>query len=324
MDPFARFSGNMDELILKSAHRKTSPDEEQQLLAWRAAGPNNEAYYADMVRLLAAVAEAADEGTLFVPDAADLIDTPGEEERPGRRRRPFGVAAAAAAALVVVSGGLYYTQRVDGDEFHMSAGEYVSGPNETTTATLADGTIVRLAPDSRLRIHDIPNRREVSLQGHAYFAVAHMPDRPFRVHTSVGDAIALGTRFDVRVAQDLRVVVVEGKVAVRTGREQVHVTAGEMSMVANGVVTKPVKVEVRPLVAWVGRFIAFQSTPLHEVAEELEAEYQTEVVITDSMLVNETITGAYTDRSLVEVITIICGVLGATCSVQNGTATIGR
>lgn len=255
------------------------------------------------------------------------------DEKPGRPARDVTMAArtqrsfavgAIAASMIVAIGAFYYTLRANVNEFRMDSGEYASGPSETTTATLADGTIVRLGPNSRLRIHDIPNRREVTLDGHAYFAVTPMPERPFHVHTAVGEAIALGTRFDVRAGQDLRVVVVEGKVSVGTARDRVHVTAGEMSMVTNGVVTKPVKVEVRPMVAWVGRFIAFQSTPLHDVANELAAEYNTRVIIADSALASETITGSYTNRRLEEIITIICGVLGAECSVQNGTATIGR
>jgi transmembrane sensor len=206
----------------------------------------------------------------------------------------------------------------------MGSGEYVSGPNESTTATLADGTIVRMAPNSRLRILDRPERREVDLEGHAFFAVARMPEQPFTVRTPIGDVTALGTRFDVRVGEDLRVVVAEGRVAIGDVDQRVEVGAGEMSLIADGRVTQPVRVDVRSLLAWMGRFIAFQSTPLPLAAAELEAEYGTRVVIADTLLAELMITGSYIDRSFEDVITIICGAISAQCSIEDGTATIGR
>lgn len=320
----------IDEVICRSVKDRTSPEEERRLFDWRTAARANEEYYGQMLRLLETISAVAEPAGQHIPAAVDIIALADEaapfpiQTRAGKgRRRGFTLGLAVAAAVLLAFGGLFYVQRIDEPAFSMGAGEYTSGPNETTTATLADGTIVRLAPNSRLRILDAPGRREVFLSGHAYLAVAPMPERPFLVHTPFAVVSVLGTRFDLRATDELRLVVVEGTVELSAERRRIEVAAGEMSMVSNDEVFEPVKVDVRPLVAWVGRFIAFQGTPLRDVALELEREYDARVVLADSSLAELTITGAYIDRNFEEVMVLVCGVLGARCSVQDGIATIG-
>lgn len=322
---------DIDELICRSLKGRTSREEERRLEEWKNAAPRNHAYYSELIRLLSAVAAVAErDDALHRPVAADVIrlashaGSGAKRQLRGAARTRWAPLLTAAAALAVAVAGLYLATRPHPPAFRMGTGEYVSGPNETTTATLADGTVVRLAPNSRLRIFDRPGRREVFLAGHAFLAVAHMADLPFRLRTSLGDIQILGTRLDVLAGDELRVVVVQGKVALSNGRDRVEIPAGQMSMVTDGALLQPVKIDVRPLVAWVGRFIAFQETPLREVARELEQEYGASVVLKDSSMADLTVTGWYIDRTFEEIVVIVCGVLGVDCSIENGTATIGR
>lgn len=324
----------VDELISRSLKGRTTADEEQQLLVWRRVSEDNEAYFRQLTQLLEAAAEVGStHGSGGMPSTADLIELAEAESRdrsyasphrPRRSARGWGsaLAIAAAIALIALGGGWYYT-RVSTPEFRLGAGEFVTGPSETGTVTLSDGTVVRMAPKSKLRVLDAPQRRDVFLTGKAYFSVARMEEHPFRVRTEGGDVVALGTRFEVKAEEDLRVVVAEGRVAFRSGARGVELDAGEMSMLLENGPSVPVKVDVAPILEWVGNFLAFQSTPLRDVAAELEREYDARVIVTDSALAGLTITGWYVDRSFEEVITLICGVLGARCSVQNGTAMIG-
>ncbi|MDE5612096.1 MAG: FecR domain-containing protein, partial [Odoribacter sp.] len=74
---------------------------------------------------------------------------------------------------------------------------------------LADGTKVNLNAETRLRfpVHFEGEKREVFLQGEAYFAVALDSTKPFIVHTSRGKVKVLGTSFNVRDYEDERQVV---------------------------------------------------------------------------------------------------------------------
>lgn len=329
----------MDELICRSRKGRTTPAEEAALLSWRRQSKDNETYFREFVRLLN-LGEAAirKQGLPGQPLAIDLIRR--ADERTASARPPTklesprtgwawwgGIAAAAAAGVAAI---LMLASPVPTADRHpavvLGAGEFVTGPSETGTATLGDGTIVRLGPQSRLQIVSAEDAREVFLEGRAYFAVAPMHGYPFRVRTRAGDAVVLGTRFEVRTRKDdLRLVVIEGRVALGANGQQVEVGAGEMSMVSDGNASPPVKVDdVRPLVSWLERFIAFQATPLREVVWELEREYGVRIEVTDSALVDQTLTGWYADRDFEEVFTIVCGVLQAECSIQNGIARIGR
>ena len=317
----------IDELICRSLKGATTAAEEARLLAWRQSSAANEEYHRQLVQLLRLAETVPVAEDLRRPTAAQLIAVApeyGGRARPGRWSGPwrFVVPFAIAASIAVVFAVGRVALRPAAAPFHMGAGEFVTGETETTTVTLGDGTVVRLAPRSRLRVAGVAGRRDVHLEGRAYFAVAKMEGLPFRVYTANGVVEVLGTQFDVAADEELRVVVVEGRVSLGANGQKQDVNASEMSIATRGMVTPPVKVDVEPIVAWVGQFVAFQETPLREAAKVLERRYGVRVVVTDSALAELTITGWYVDRSLEEVVTIMCGVVGATCSVQDGTAMI--
>jgi ferric-dicitrate binding protein FerR (iron transport regulator) len=69
---------------------------------------------------------------------------------------------------------------------------------------------------------------------------------------------------------------------------------------------------------WVGKFLAFQSTPMREVAREIEETYGVRVVIEDSVLANRTVFGTFTDRDARYVIDAVCSVVNAMCVNRPG------
>lgn len=320
----------MDELICRFLKGRAAPEERVRLYRWREASPENAAYHAAMLHLLefAESAEADDQ----VPDSPPAAVLIRRAERRwcralGRSGWRAGVGVwggALAAAAVLLLMFLEVSDLLPRHRFSLGAGEFVTGPEEKATVALADGTIVRLGPESRLRLSGARGTREVFLDGQAYFAVAKMPGYPFRVRTPAGDAQVLGTRFEIRTrGEDLRLVVLEGRVALGVGGQEVEVTAGEVTRISEGTTTAPVKVpDVQPLVAWIDHFLVFQSTPLREVAAELERAYGVRVEVTDSTLAAMTLTGWYADRTFDDVFAIVCGVMQASCVVEDGVARI--
>lgn len=84
---------------------------------------------------------------------------------------------------------------------------------------LSDGTIVWINSESSLRFPEAfaENRREVYLKGEAYFQVEKDADKPFFVHTDVGDVRVMGTSFNVSAYPDdksWQTTLVEGSVVV--------------------------------------------------------------------------------------------------------------
>ena len=234
-------------------------------------------------------------------------------------------AIAAAASIVAVVSLRSRVGNIGEPIPDWGATEVVTGATELATVQLGEGSVVRLAPSSRLRVH-AGRERAVSLEGRAFFAVHRIPDRPLRVHTRAGEARVLGTRFELATdAGSLQLRVVEGRVALSTERDRIEVSAGEESAVRNGAVVRPTRVAAPSAVAsWVGTFLAFQATPLTEVAREIERMYKTPVTIVDSTLARETITATFTDRPVEEVVNVVCSVLNARCEVREGRVRIDR
>jgi len=206
----------------------------------------------------------------------------------------------------------------------LQAAEFVTGPTELATARLSDGTVVRLAPSTRLRVGERSDRREVWLDGKAFFAVAADDQTPFTVRTRAGDALVLGTRFEVDVTtENLQVLVVEGKVAVGAPEQRVEVEAGQVSRARSGIVPEvSAAVDVAGHLDWMGPFFAFENTPLRQVAVELEARYSLRVKIADSSLESRTVTAWFGDESPEAVLRVICRITDVYCSIRNGVVSI--
>src|SRR5215213_8790334 len=242
----------MDELIDRARRGEATAPELAQLDAWRAESADNERQYRSTLRLL--------EAGRTLGDSATTIARP-------------------TAAEIVAAVALHFNPGEDADTIPgWRPTEVITSAGELATVQLGEGSVVRLAPSSRLRVH-AGREREVTLEGRAFFAVEHMARHPLRVHTRVGEARVVGTRFELVTNVDrLDLRVVEGTVALSTQRDHIDVTAGEESGVRNGTVTPPTRVAAPTTVAtWVGTFLAFQATPLRDAAREIERVYRTPV-----------------------------------------------
>ena len=321
----------MDELIDRARRGEATAGEIAQLDAWRAESRENERDYRVTVRLLAAGRSLAGLSSPPPPPSAlEIVSRSAARVRLAGRSRltrwtPWAVAAAAAVVAAVAIRSRVSPAVSDPGISGWGASEVVTGANELATVKLGEGSVVRLAPSSRLRV--LAGRgRSVMLEGRAFFAVERMPKYPLVVRTAAGDARVLGTRFELATNDGgLRLRVVEGRVALSTPREQTEVAAGQETSVKNGLVVRPTVADTSTVAGgWVGTFLAFQATPLGAAAREIERVYRTPVAITDTLLARETITASFTDRPVDEVVNVVCAVLNAHCEVKDGKVRIGR
>jgi len=324
----------MDDLLLRFLRGGTTQAEADKVHAWLRESPDNEAQLRALREILA-LARSRDDGMDpgDPPVAADLIRQAGTSRPPSKRVHPLRppawaiapLAVAATAALVAL-GLLGYGRWGGGeDDVRLAAEELITGAGESTTVRLSDGSVVRLGPESRLQVMSDGSGRQVVLVGRAFFSVAPDETRPFRVHTPGGSVRVLGTRFQLEAGiEEMRLVVVEGRVALSSSGSEVQVQSGEMTEVRSG---RTGAVQKAPGLGelskeWMGQFLVFQRTPLTTAAKEIEEIYGVDVQILDAHLGEKTLTMWFTSRPLEDVLTVVCNVIDASCGIEGGVVSI--
>ena len=328
----------MDELLLRHLRGQTTDEEKRSVEAWLHESPDAGRELNEL-RLLVEAGRAADlDVEPGAPPATELVVRDAEARRAASIRRAndrrtrgrparsrFGLFAgwATAAAAVVVALGIYASNRPGGipEPGALAAQEFITAPGETAMVRLGDGSVIRLGPASRLSTPTRDLARTVTLEGEAFFSIATNPAQPFRVTTAAGTARVLGTRFHLAAQLDeLRVVVVEGTVALGTATEEIQVGAGQAASLIDG---RPGPIRAASpfdeAASWLDGFLIFQDTPLTLAIREVEQRYGARVEVEDPVLLERTLTMWFTSRSLDEIMTVVCNVIDAQCSVADGT-----
>lgn len=320
----------MDELILRVLNGTATDFERERLRRWRQERSANEAAFreAEAVWSLTEPETAKEWPAPRARDIAALAETRRAQATPLAARRPrwhrrwsvraAGVAAAMAAALAAVALGLRLT------EPEMAPLAVYSG-DDVALATLADGSFVRLAPGSRLEDHSTEDARTVTLEGRAFFAVEHDAARPFEIRTDAGTVRVLGTRFELAGAADsLRVVVVEGVVAVANDSGSVEVPRGSVAYMAGGAAPRSAAADdVYAFLDWPDGLLVYRGTPLVDVAAEVTRRFGRVVRVEDDGLRARRVSGAFSDTAFDAMVESLCVVTGAEC-VPDGTDMVMR
>ena len=127
---------------------------------------------------------------------------------------------AAAAILIAVAFGLNRYLFVDQrNKDNNKLTESINSNPEIKKIVLEDGTTITLQPSAKLTYpgHFAGDKREVYLEGEAFFDVVKNPAKPFLVHSGNLITQVLGTSFTIKPNRKFNTIMVEvktGKVAV--------------------------------------------------------------------------------------------------------------
>ncbi|GGF06381.1 FecR family protein [Hymenobacter cavernae] len=199
---------------------------------------------------------------------------------------------------------------------------------------LPDGSQITLHPGSRLRYNtnfDGP-RREVHLEGEAFFKVSKNPARPFLVFTKQVVTTVLGTSFRVKAyagSNLASVAVREGKVAVQA-RKNAKLEATPAHPAAAGILLLPnqqvvysaasrhLKKELvdKPVVL-VPQSFEFEERPVTEVLAALKKAYGVDIVYDKAKLAGCTVSITFYNEPLFEKLGLLCKSLGAYYSLSD-------
>lgn len=150
--------------------------------------------------------------------------------------------------------------------------------------TLADGTKVWLNAASTLQYPSVfsGSRREVTLEGEAYFEVKDDPGHPFVVHTARQNIRVLGTEFNIQAYGDEKKAIttlVRGKVSVQSGGQSTILAPGEQALSGDdGALTHAENADVAMAVAWKNGYFQFDKADIHAIMQQLSRWYDVKVI----------------------------------------------
>lgn len=161
-------------------------------------------------------------------------------------------------------------------------------PGRRTKVVLADGTQVWLNSGTSLKYPVVfkGDKREISLEGEAYFDVAHNPAKPFIVHSGDLTVRVLGTAFGVRTFHgEIKTALIRGSVELKAKHQVQKLSPGQVGQYNTQSTTLSLSdEEARGIVAWKDNMLYFDNVDLDEIAETLGRTYDYEFVFDNPAL----------------------------------------
>lgn len=249
----------------------------------------------------------------------DLIsgkDANEKEEVKVKKIRKFPVVKIAATLLLLLSVSFttYYVLNNDitlpGTQGISNSGyvEKETSKSQRSTVLLSDGTEVKMNAESKLRFKPNfdENKREVFLEGEAWFKVEKDPSRPFIVHVGNLTAEVLGTSFNIRSYDEdnnIKIALVEG--SLRVGDKESH---SVLMKPTDLVVYDKEKQDVQTTtynndedLSWIDNTLYFNKSDINEIIVKLERWYGVEIDL-QTELQDKAFSGKFKHQSLEKVL----------------------
>lgn len=244
------------------------------------------------------------------------------------RRRLALVGAAAFVAVLAFTAGFF--ARNSGHEpvtFQVAA---LRG--QQSKLTLPDGTVAWLNSDTRLSYASdySASKRNVTLEGEAYFEVASDPEHPFVVNVGgTLDVAALGTKFNVKAYPGEETIVAtlsEGRVLVRTRSSDLELRPGENAFYSrrNGSLKKSVARDPAHLIPWRENQLLLDGVSLRDLGAVIERMYNVNVIFADEDIQDYTYTGLILNNSMLNILDLVSATSGVRYTIRDNTVTIDK
>ena len=252
-----------------------------------------------------------------------------------RRRRIIRILAAGSVLLGVLS--VVYFVRNKGENEKITSRpqpeklqQVVAQKGSRNKTVLPDGSVVWLNAGSYLSYEGkfTGTKREVSLNGEAFFDVVKQPNRPFIVHTNGIDIEVLGTSFDVKsYAEEKKVeaTLIRGLIQItqpgRKSQKPVYLHPNEKLVIdlngdellrKNAVqnvaevlpvftlhhLDSTVKTEARTETAWIYDRLQFNGDNFEELARKLERWYNVSIMFEDEGVKQLSFKGSFENETV--------------------------
>ncbi|MES2458232.1 MAG: FecR domain-containing protein [Bacteroidota bacterium] len=251
---------------------------------------------------------------------AESQSFPAKEDNRQVKKLSFLKYAAIWATVVMLAGLAVWKVTNTSSQNQVAYIEKINRQGLPVRYALPDSSEVFLSAGSKLRYPDNfdGDKREIELQGEAFFQVRHMEAKPFIIHTGEINTQVLGTSFKVQAfsGQPIVVAVATGKVGVSRHQTDQSNTLAMLTpgqkVTWNSSTGKAIlgSVDVYTLEQWKSGELIFDELELGQVAKQLKARYGVDITIIDKETETYQISGTFSADEPVGKVLKMLSVLG--------------
>ncbi|MCL3853258.1 FecR family protein [Parabacteroides sp. GYB001] len=277
------------EILYKFFDGKASREEKEAIRIWLETSEENEQ-------------ELFREREFF--DAMILSGDTGKTTKE-KKSRPFYLTAilemvklAAVLAIAITCGTYAYKSEIKKIRQAMNTITVPAG--QRVNLTLPDGTNVWLNACSEMKYPAAftGDKREITLNGEAYFEVTHNADKPFLVQTNKCNIEVLGTKFNVEAyndSKDFCTSLLEGSVKIverEKPSDNLILTPNQQATLVNGHLSSEPIADF-DLFRWKEGLICFRNMHFKELMTRFEKCYGIHIIIENTNLADYVCSGKF-------------------------------
>lgn len=280
------------EILYKFFERQASPKEKELIKQWLNESP---AHKAELFK------ERQFYGAMIMnrPISGDKAKN---EIKPVRKKILWEMMKIAAVVLLTTSCVLFFMQRKTELDEKQPWLSVVVPSGQRANVLLPDGTNVWLNARTQIRYPGVfsGDKREIELNGEAFFEVVTNKDKPFVVHTQKCEIEVLGTKFNVEAyddSEDFFAALIEGSVRVTSksgpdGTNSLVLQPNYLTTLEDG---KLMSKEITDFdyYRWREGLVCFRETDFAQLMHRFEKCYGVKIVIKNPRLLDYAFSGKF-------------------------------
>lgn len=212
--------------------------------------------------------------------------------------------AAAASILLFMAAAFYFYKPLSKQNKIISYQEIIVPKGEIKKVLLPDGSLVYINSDSRIKYDSCfsGKKREIFLEGEAYFDVKHNENKPFVVHANENDITVLGTSFNVYAYPNeniFRTSLERGKIALsHNNGKEIELKVNQTYLLLKN--TNEIKLfetaNIEDYSAWKDGKILFKNHKFTDILKKLERTHNLTFVLHNKDVGSCNYTGCFTTK----------------------------
>lgn len=322
------------ETIMHFFRNECTPEERRAVMQWVNESEEHKAFFFKWEELfhLGKMHEMSDETIL--QEAENKLEARIHTEEKGKRLKIYGLwekglKYAAAIAVVAAVAGLAAWYLSSGQHPEMLTAS--TGSGETQELVLPDNSKVWLNENTTLTYPKKFERgkRELHLNGEAYFEVSKDKHKPFRVCSKNMNVQVLGTKFNFRSmdkGKTAEASLIEGEVRVEGNNNEGAITLTPGQKVELNLRTRQMKVSQTDAVidaVWHDGLIPLDQADVFRIADILEKLYGMDIILAPDIDRTNTYSGVLQKKETIEeVLKILQNTIHINYKIYQGTVFI--